>query len=100
MATRLHQPECPEGTFFYNPANTMKLAHICIVARDADKLAAFYKDVFRCEYHRAPRIVSDEKVSRGNGLPNAEIYSIWLKFPNHERPFLEIGKFRIVVAHF
>lgn len=73
----------------------MKLAHICLVARDADQLAAFYKNVFRCEYHRAPRVISGEKVSRGNGLPNAEIYSIWLKLPDHDRPFIEIHEHKI-----
>jgi catechol 2,3-dioxygenase-like lactoylglutathione lyase family enzyme len=70
--------------------NTMKLAHVSIVARNADKLAAFYKDVFQCEDHRSPRVLSGDKVSRGNGLPNAEIYSIWLKFRTLDRPFLEV----------
>jgi len=32
----------------------------------------------------------DKMVSRGNGLLNSEILSIWLRFPNCDAPFLEI----------
>ncbi len=78
----------------YGPRNemsrTMKLAHINLVARDAEALAAFYMNVMKCELLRAPRVLSGEKVSRGNGLPNSQIYSIWLRFPALEHPFLEI----------
>nr|WP_278520829.1 VOC family protein [Brucella anthropi] len=68
----------------------MKLAHINLVARSAEMLAAFYINVMKCELLREPRFLSGDKVSRGNGLPDCEIYSIWLKFPALERPFLEI----------
>jgi len=68
----------------------MTLAHINLVARDAEALAAFYMNVTKCELLRAPKMLSGEIVSRGNGLPNSEIYTIWLKFPELERPFLEI----------
>ncbi len=68
----------------------MKLAHINLVARNAETLAAFYIDVMKCELLREPRVLSGHKVSRGNGLPDCEIYSIWLKFPELEWPFLEI----------
>ncbi|WFU86291.1 VOC family protein (plasmid) [Rhizobium sp. CC1099] len=68
----------------------MTLAHINLVARDAEALAAFYINVMKCELLRAPKMLSGEIVSRGNGLPNSEIYTIWLKFPELERPFLEI----------
>ncbi|WP_299850250.1 VOC family protein [uncultured Roseovarius sp.] len=68
----------------------MKLAHICIVARDADKLAAFYKKVFECRLLREPIVLSGGKVSRGNGLPNSRIYSIWLTLADRKEPFLEI----------
>ncbi len=68
----------------------MKLAHINLVARNAETLAAFYMNVLKCELLRAPKMLSGEKVSRGNGLLNSEIYTIWLKFPELERPFLEI----------
>lgn len=74
----------------------MKLAHINLVARDADALAAFYVTVMQCQLMREPRILSGERVSRGNGLAKSEIYSIWLKFPALEFPFLEIHEHRDV----
>lgn len=61
-----------------------------MVARDADKLAGFYKKMFGCKGRRPPRTLSGEKVSRGNGLPNSEIYSVWLTLPGVDGPFLEI----------
>ena len=76
----------------------MKLAHINLVARDAQKLATFYTTVFICEYLREPIMLSGENVSRGNGLPNSEIYSIWLKFPNLDAPFLEIHQHKIICS--
>ncbi|ACM28462.1 hypothetical protein Arad_4850 [Rhizobium rhizogenes K84] len=38
-------------------------------------------NIFQCEHLREPRILSGEKVSRGNGISSSEIYSIWLKLP-------------------
>ncbi len=73
----------------------MRLAHINLVARDADALAGFYIDVLKCEPLREPRMLSGEKVSRGNGLSGCEIYTIWLKFPELERPFLEIHEHKV-----
>lgn len=73
----------------------MKLAHINLVARNAEALAAFYVNVFKCEHLREPKVLSGEKVSRGNGLPNSEIYSIWLKFPDCDAPFLEIHEHKV-----
>jgi catechol 2,3-dioxygenase-like lactoylglutathione lyase family enzyme len=71
----------------------MSFAHLGIVARDADRLAAFYRKVFGCEDRRVGTVVSGEKVSRGNGLPNSEIYSVWLTLPGVESPFLEIHQY-------
>jgi predicted enzyme related to lactoylglutathione lyase len=72
----------------------MKFAHISIAARNADKLSAFYTKVFDCEELRPPRTLSGEAVSRGNGLPNSIIYSIWLKFPDQKMPFLELLEYK------
>jgi len=74
----------------------MKLVHINLVARDAKTLAAFYVHVFKCVNLREPKMLSGEMVSRGNGLPNSEIYSIWLGLPNCDAPFLEIHEHKIV----
>lgn len=74
----------------------MKLAHINLVVRDAEALAAFYVKVFKCEYLREPKVLSGDKVSRGNGLPNSEIYSIWLKLPNYDDLFLEVHEHKVI----
>ena len=74
----------------------MKFAHINLVARDADALAAFYVNVFKCQYLREAKLLSGEKVSRGNGLPNSEIYSIWLTFADCDAPFLEIHQHKVM----
>ena len=73
----------------------MRLSHINLVARNSEKLAAFYVEVLGCEIFRQPTLLSGEKVSRGNGIDNSEIRSIWLKFPQLERPFLEIHEHTI-----
>jgi catechol 2,3-dioxygenase-like lactoylglutathione lyase family enzyme len=71
----------------------MRFAHINIVARDADRLAGFYKTVFGCKEIRPRVSLSGEKVSRGNGVPNSEISSIWLTLPGVDGPFLEIHEY-------
>lgn len=68
----------------------MKLLHVSLTARDADKLSAFYKGVFGFVDRRAPKRLSGETISRGNGLPDNDIYSIWLHLPADNGPFLEI----------
>jgi catechol 2,3-dioxygenase-like lactoylglutathione lyase family enzyme len=73
----------------------MRFSHIGIVARDANRLAEFYKKVFGCKELRSPRTISGEKVSRGNGLPDSRIYSIWLSLPGVEIPFLEIHQYDV-----
>lgn len=77
--------------------DVMRLAHINLVARDVEALAAFYVNVMKCDVLRELKILSGENVSRGNGLSNSEIRSIWLKFPGLERPFLELHEH--VVPH-
>lgn len=73
----------------------MKLKHVSIVARDADRLADFYKTVFGCVDRRPRKILSGEKISQGNGLPNSEIYSAWLNLPGVNVPFLEILEYKL-----
>ncbi len=72
----------------------MKLLHVSVAARDADVLSAFYKTVFGYVDRRPPTTLSGEKVSRGNGLPNTHIYSVWLRLPDDEGPFLEILEYK------
>lgn len=68
----------------------MRLAHVSLTARDADRLAQFYRDAFGLVDRRPAKQLTGEAVARGNGLPNAKIRSIWLCVPKAPRPFLEI----------
>lgn len=72
----------------------MKFKHVSIVARDTDGLAEFYKTVCGCEDRRPRKTMSGEKISQGNGVPDAEIYSAWLTLPGVEGPFLEILEYK------
>lgn len=76
----------------------MRFSHLCIVARDADRLAAFYRTVFECEERRPGKVISGANVSRGIGLPVSGIYSIWLSLPAVESPFLEIQQYEGMTA--
>ena len=72
----------------------MKFSHVSIVARDTDTLADFYKEVFQCEDIEPRDHMSGEALSRGNGVPNAEIYGAWLSLPGVDGPFLEIFQYK------
>lgn len=73
--------------------NSMKMSHVSLTARDADKLSNFYKGVFGFVDRRLPKKLSGELFSRGNGLPDVGTYSIWLNFPADHTPFLEIMEY-------
>ncbi len=75
----------------------MRISHISLTARNADALAGFYKRVFGCEDRRPPKVLSGETVSRGNGLADCEIYSVWLNLPNLDAPFLEILEYKSLI---
>lgn len=68
----------------------MRLAHVSLTARDADRLAQFYRDAFGLVDRRPPKQLTGQAVARGNGLPGADILSLWLCAPQTPRPFLEI----------
>lgn len=72
----------------------MRFVHVSIVARDTDRLAGFYKAVFGCEDMVERWHMSGKRVSKGIGLPNAEIYAAWLSLPGSDGPFLEIFQYK------
>lgn len=76
----------------------MRLKHISLTARDADRLAAFYRETFGFEDRRPPKRLSGEAVSRGNGLPSTEIYAIWLNVTGQDDPFLEIMEYSETIS--
>ena len=71
----------------------LKLLHVSLTARDADALSAFYRGALGFVDRRPPSRLSGEIVSRGNGLPNSNIYAIWLNLPDDHGPFLEIMEY-------
>lgn len=74
----------------------MKFGHVSIVARDTDRLADFYKSVFGCEDTVSRWTMSGERISKGNGVPDSEIYAAWLSLPGVEGPFLEIFQYKTI----
>jgi catechol 2,3-dioxygenase-like lactoylglutathione lyase family enzyme len=75
----------------------MKLLHVSVTARDASALSEFYREEFGYVVRRSPKLLSGVKVSRDNGLPNSNIYAIWLELPDDQGPFLEIMEFKETV---
>ncbi len=71
----------------------MRLTHINLTARNADRLAAFYRGAFQFAERSPPKRLSGETVARGNGLPNSDIYVIWLSMTEDGDPFLEIMEY-------
>ena len=56
----------------------MRLAHVSLTARNADRLAQFYRDAFGLVDRRPPQQLTGQALARGNGLPGADILSLWL----------------------
>ncbi|MEM6634494.1 MAG: VOC family protein [Pseudomonadota bacterium] len=71
----------------------MRLKHVSLTARDADRLAAFYRNTFGFVDRRPAKQLSGERVARGNGLANSCIYVIWLTLTDDSGPFLEIMEY-------
>jgi predicted enzyme related to lactoylglutathione lyase len=66
--------------------------HTNIVARDPERLGAFYIEVFGCVRFGADRNLAGDWLERGMGLPGARVRGFFLRLPGHgdEGPTLEI----------
>lgn len=73
----------------------MRFGHVNLVARDLDRIAGFYCKVLGCAEIGGRRLLSGEKVARGNGLAGGRIEAVWLSLPGMGAggPFLEIFQF-------
>ena len=73
----------------------MKYVHTNIIARDWQKLAAFYIDTFDCKVVPPIRNQSGEWLSRGTGVKNAALQGVHLLLPGHGQsgPTLEIYQY-------
>jgi len=74
--------------------NSIKFAHTNIVARNWEKLAQFYIDVFNCEPVYPERDMSGEWIDRITMIRDVHIEGIHLRLPGYENgPTLEIFKY-------
>ena len=72
----------------------MRFTHVSIVAKDANILANFYRDVFECEDICERSGLPSEWVDQPMGLSDGEIaLGAWLSLPGVEGPWLEIFQF-------
>ncbi len=69
-----------------------RFSHTNIVARDPERLAAFYVDVFGCVGSGPPRDLEGAWLERGMGLRGARVHGFHLCLPGHgdRGPTLEI----------
>jgi catechol 2,3-dioxygenase-like lactoylglutathione lyase family enzyme len=71
-------------------ARGVKLAHVNLVARDWDRLAAFYERVFGCTRVLPERDLSEPWLEAGTGVQGARIRGVHLRLPGGDGPTIEI----------
>ena len=74
----------------------MKYAHTNIIARDWEKLSAFYIEVFECKTVPPIRNQSGHWLEEGTGITNATLSGIHLALPGYgeDGPTLEIYTYK------
>ena len=72
-----------------------RYVHTNLVAKDWQRLAAFYVDVFGCVPVAPERHLSGEWLDRATALPNAHIEGVHLRLPGHGEcgPTLEVFQY-------
>jgi catechol 2,3-dioxygenase-like lactoylglutathione lyase family enzyme len=73
----------------------MKYLHTNLIARDWQRLAAFYERVFGCVRVLPERHLSGESMERGSGVAGARIDGVHLRLPGlgAEGPTLEVFQY-------
>jgi orotate phosphoribosyltransferase/catechol 2,3-dioxygenase-like lactoylglutathione lyase family enzyme len=73
----------------------VKYAHTNLVARDWQRLARFYEDVFGCVRVPPERHLSGESIARGTGIPGARLDGVHLRLPGlaSDGPTLEVFQY-------
>jgi catechol 2,3-dioxygenase-like lactoylglutathione lyase family enzyme len=72
------------------PARGVRLAHVNLVARDWERLAAFYERVFGCTRVLPERDLSGPWLEAGTGVQGARIRGVHLRLPGGEGPTIEV----------
>lgn len=84
------------------PATTLPLAaryvHTNLIARDWQKLSAFYQDVFGCVPVPPERHYRGSDLERGTGVSGTELHGVHLRLPGtgERGPTLEIYSYSIM----
>jgi predicted enzyme related to lactoylglutathione lyase len=73
----------------------MRYLHTNLVARDWQRLASFYEQVFGCVRLLPERHLSGESIERGSGVPGARIDGVHLRLPGlgPDGPTLEVFQY-------
>lgn len=73
----------------------IRYTHTSMVARDVERLADFYTEVFGCVRLSPPQDMVGEALSRGSGLADAEGRGLWLRLPGYGEngPILELFQY-------
>jgi orotate phosphoribosyltransferase/catechol 2,3-dioxygenase-like lactoylglutathione lyase family enzyme len=73
----------------------MKYAHTNLVARDWQRLARFYEEVFGCVRVPPERHLAGESIERGTGIPGARLDGVHLRLPGFasDGPTLEVFQY-------
>lgn len=76
-------------------AGNPRFGHVNLVARDWQRLAAFYRNVFGCEVVPPERDYAGADLARGTGVPDAALRGAHLRLPGHgaDGPTLEIYQY-------
>ena len=78
-----------------------KYTHTNLIARDWQKLATFYQEVFDCKPILPERDLSGDWIDRATGIPETHIRGIHLRLPGHGEagPTLEIFQYNEIPDH-
>jgi glyoxylase I family protein len=75
-----------------------RYVHTNLIARDWEKIAAFYQEVFGCRRVPPERHFRGSDLERGTGVRNSELHGIHLRLPGYEKdgPTLEIFTYSVL----
>lgn len=79
----------------------IRYSHTNLIAKDVQKMIAFYRDVLGCRSIGQKRDLAGSWVDRLTGIPGAHIFGEHLALPGYEEggPTLEIFGYDIVIAN-
>jgi catechol 2,3-dioxygenase-like lactoylglutathione lyase family enzyme len=74
----------------------MRFTHTNIIAKDWQRLANFYINIFKCKVKPPERNLSGDWLDQGTGLKNARLAGVHLLLPGHGKygPTLEIFTYK------